>query len=467
MAEKALSISPSRSQFYEFQLRECVHELYLSQEVSDIKFVFVRKETALVHQTTDQTIDPTIDPTNDTTTEIIDTIPAHKAILVSGSKVFRAMFNESWKEKNQVEIVDASCVAFKEFLQCFYLNSVSFTMENISQVMYLASKYIVDGFLTICSRFLIDNMTLDDVHWCYELAILYEQSDLRQLCESFILRNAEIVYTAPDFLDFDRISLAEMLKLNHNFKETMIFKNCMNWAKNACKENDLDENNIDNLRTQLGNCLYLIRFNSMTLDELNQCVKQYAGLLRNDEYADAVQCINVKGYKSKMFNQRLRFNWDSKKVLAYRPNHSTQVKYLQNVETLKISTNKRILLGAINVCQMYSYQHGAFICSDVPINIACFAQGITSIEQVIFSGSMKFDDQMDAFIQFPEPILIEPNDICTISLVFNDSHANCTLLNCFKQCEEITLANDLKIRLYNDCDIHLISCLKFNDLQIQ
>lgn len=34
-------------------------------------------------------------------------IPAHKNLLVAASDVFEVMFNGTWKEKNEVEIVDA------------------------------------------------------------------------------------------------------------------------------------------------------------------------------------------------------------------------------------------------------------------------------------------------------------------------------------------------------------------------
>lgn len=61
----------------------------------------------------------------------IERIPAHKVLLAARSDVFHRMFYGELKEKSDVTIVDASASAFKEFLQCFYMNKVQLTICSV------------------------------------------------------------------------------------------------------------------------------------------------------------------------------------------------------------------------------------------------------------------------------------------------------------------------------------------------
>ncbi|XP_031638110.1 BTB/POZ domain-containing protein 3-like, partial [Contarinia nasturtii] len=114
-------------------------KFYLSKEFADVQIVFV---------------------VND---EELGRVPSHKIILAAHSDVFHTMFNESWKEKNEVKIVDADVANFKEFLRFFYFGTVNLTIENVDAIMNLSNKYNVTECKNLCRKFLKATMTSDNM----------------------------------------------------------------------------------------------------------------------------------------------------------------------------------------------------------------------------------------------------------------------------------------------------------------
>lgn len=116
-------------------------------------------------------------------------IPANKAVLAASSSVFGALFNDRPREMSNMKIIDASPVEFKEFLQFFYGQNISLTMENIAVVLMLIDKYRVGGCLDVCVRFLKESLTVDNVFWCLHLAINFNLDDLKTHCYCLIQWN--------------------------------------------------------------------------------------------------------------------------------------------------------------------------------------------------------------------------------------------------------------------------------------
>lgn len=108
-------------------------------------------------------------------------IPAKKANLIATSPIFSIMFN-GLTILNEVEIVNASPAAFKEFLQLFDGNDTDLTMENISIVLMLIDYYKAISYHSKCVRFLMDNLKVDDILWGFHLAIKFNIDDLKSHC---------------------------------------------------------------------------------------------------------------------------------------------------------------------------------------------------------------------------------------------------------------------------------------------
>lgn len=158
-------------------------------------------------------------------------IPAHKCHLVVISNVFNAMFSGSWKEKDDVEIVDASLPAFKEFLQFFYCDEVEITMENVEEILHLGQKYLVRACVNACTLVLMKNLTYENVCFVYSLSILTDLKDLKKLCEAKIGLNPMDIFKTRGFLECDRQVLSNILRLELlSCSEMVKFKACMEWV---------------------------------------------------------------------------------------------------------------------------------------------------------------------------------------------------------------------------------------------
>lgn len=98
-------------------------------------------------------------------------VSAHKLILATASLVFYKMFYGLMEDYQYVNISDATCDGFKEFLQFFYLKKVTITMEHIEEFMVLAKKYQMFECKNICAHYMECKLTLENVCWGYQLAI--------------------------------------------------------------------------------------------------------------------------------------------------------------------------------------------------------------------------------------------------------------------------------------------------------
>lgn len=227
-------------------------------------------------------------------------IPAHKCYLVAASDVFEKMFNGSWKEKNEVNIVDASAAAFEEFLQFFYLKQVLLSSKCIADVMNLGKKYNINECFEVCVKFLKDELHSYNVCRAYNLAILYDQLDLKECCETFIHSNAKVVLKSINFLKSKQIVLEHILQMDRlTCSEVELFDAYMYWVKFSSINNVLTKKMVTK---HLGGLFYKFRFGSMLFSEFASLVSKYSKLFSRDEYSEIIQLIADKKYQSNSFN---------------------------------------------------------------------------------------------------------------------------------------------------------------------
>lgn len=248
---------------------------YLNADQADVHFIIKLKDKTVVE------------------------VPAHLNVLTTGSDVFKKMFNESWKEKSEVVIVDATASAFKEFLQFFYLDKIELTMQNIAEVMNLGEKYNIGGCSTVCANFLEANLTVENVCAAYGLAILFEQKDLHEACEYKIVAMTPDIVKTPGFIDSKSNVLAHILKLVClNCSEVDLFEAYMDWVKAAAKSDTLTEEAV---HTHLGEAFFNFRFGAMSIETFAKLMPEYKQVFTKDEYADIIQMIGNKDFQSNIF----------------------------------------------------------------------------------------------------------------------------------------------------------------------
>lgn len=226
-------------------------------------------------------------------------IHAHRCILAALSPRYKAQFYGAMAEKDVIRVNDVPAAAFDEFLQFFYMDEVKLTLENIEDVLDLASQSLVDELVAECANFLQDSIGLDKLLWCYRLASRYDVESLKIFCLMHMKANIQAVLKTPEFLSCDRDMLYHILSLK--FKKCSqidIFNGCIAWAQTQCEIHGWDATNTAK-RLALGDALFKIRFHSMTAQEFAVIGRDYEGLLTTQESIKIFQSILLNDEKSK------------------------------------------------------------------------------------------------------------------------------------------------------------------------
>ncbi|XP_055317531.1 BTB/POZ domain-containing protein 3-like [Sitodiplosis mosellana] len=376
-------------------------KLYLSETMADFHFLF---------------------ETNDGEYE---RVPAHRNFLIAASDVFEAMFNGSWEEMNEVEIVDSPVAAFKEFLQFFYLGRVKITAANVAKVMYLANKYNLADGLNMCSQFLMNVLTDDNACWCYDLANLFQQQELKKYCETVFTINTKAVLKSTSFLECDREVLGHIIKIDSlNCSEVDIFGACMSWVEAVSKQAILTKELIG---THLGDVFHYLCFGSMVNAELAAIVPTYGNLFSIDEYKDIIQMMASPGFQPTIFkaNRRKPFEgiqWDEEATLECDrlKTESRNVRSVGHRIKTTFSTNKPILLGGFRCCSLWYNDYGSDVgLSDIDsteMKIVEVAPKTDAANGVVLYNEIRSDCYLDEQITLPMPRLIRPGFMYEIQL---------------------------------------------------
>ncbi|XP_055317744.1 uncharacterized protein LOC129576547 [Sitodiplosis mosellana] len=208
---------------------EGIAELYLNSDLANIKFEFNKDDNA-------------------------EFVPAHKSILAIASPVF-----------------------------------LTLTLEHIEEVALLADKYDAPESVNKCATFIVNQLQMDNIILGYQLAITLRHETLKDHCEKYIRLFTKDSFKSQTFLNCAQFVLKHILQMDDlQCDETDVFDACVAWARHNCKEKGLDENEMENLRKQLGDCFYLIR---IPADKLT--VKLHPNT-DNEKYF-AVSMANFKG----------------------------------------------------------------------------------------------------------------------------------------------------------------------------
>ena len=140
------------------------------------------------------------------------------------------------------------------------------------QIMYAAKKYIVTNLARKCSKFLEENLSADTAPQLLEQSIVFDERDLKDKVLTTIVDEAPAVLSSEDFTKLSKEALHEVLQLNLKITSEMeVFKACIKWAENKCQQLQKTMDGA-NLREVLGDNLCLIRFPTMTIDDINDIV---------------------------------------------------------------------------------------------------------------------------------------------------------------------------------------------------
>ncbi|XP_048245784.1 BTB/POZ domain-containing protein 6-like [Haliotis rufescens] len=194
-----------------------------------------------------------------------ETIQAHKFILVSRSCVFHAMFCGSIPETGQVLISDIQTDNFKTFLRFLYTGEVTLTPNTVLGLMYAARKYNITRLEKRCERFCLESLSPTNACLFLQQADLFDKEDLKESALEVIKSNAEVSVASEGFRELSKDCLKLILKTGDmRVDEICIFRSVMSWAEAECRRQGR-EIAPEEKREVLGECLFLIRFASISM----------------------------------------------------------------------------------------------------------------------------------------------------------------------------------------------------------
>lgn len=373
--------------------------LYLSHNSADVYFVFKSENGE------------------------IERIPAHKYVLIAVSDVYEVMFNGTWTEKNKVDISNISAEAFREFLQFFYLRRIKLTEENVAAVMDLGNMYNVDHCLLTCVQFVKNIINFDNVCWCYELAILYDQTGLKKMCESMIGLKTTDVLKSSCFLESGRRVIAGILKLKWlTCTELELFDALIAWILASSGQNVLTKTLVEEKYRDLFEDICI---GSITEQQLDAFFKNYRMLLPNDEVPGFSNMF--KFYFASIFNSKrvCRFGTDPWRCASatntvcdrFISRGDLQIPYeIKNVEVTHFSTTHPLLIKSIDLVSIH-YEYSYEKTNNVATYVQIIEDAAHKQNTILFVSKCKYlKYRTYSSVVLPEPIFVKPGFLYRIEL---------------------------------------------------
>ncbi|KAL7730550.1 hypothetical protein ACLKA6_000546 [Drosophila palustris] len=343
----------------------------------------------------------------------IQTIPAHKYILATGSSVFYAMFYGGLAEnKEEIKVPDVEPTAFLTLLRYLYCDEIKLEPEHILATLYAAKKYIVPHLARACVNYLEVKLTAKNACLLLSQSRLFEEPELMQRCWEVIDAQAEMAVKSEDFVDIDLKTFESILSRETlNCKEIHLFEAALNWAINACEKMSIDETS-QNKRRVLGQALHMIRIPTMTLEEFANGVAQ-TGILTSQETIDMFLHFTAKEKPNLSFPTRSRAGLKTQvchrfQSCAYRSN---QWRYRGRCDSIQFSVDRRIFIVGFG---LYGSSTGAAN-YNVKIELKRLGRTLAENDTKFFS-----DGSSNTFhVFFENPIQIEPECYYTASVILD------------------------------------------------
>ena len=163
------------------------------------------------------------------------------------------------------------------YFSYIYSEEAKLTEANVSEVMYLGRKYMLDGLLQECLSFLDRYMSTDNVCAILNEAIKFQEEAIIDTTLKFIQNNVQEVLNAKGFHDLSQQALEMFLKQERSIDECRVLEIVLKWAKKR-----LETEQKHNLRDVLGNCIYHIKYANLTVDQF-ACYLGNSSMLTEEE----------------------------------------------------------------------------------------------------------------------------------------------------------------------------------------
>eukprot|EP00794_Sanderia_malayensis_P019817 gene19817-21756_t len=223
---------------------------------------------------------------------------AHRIILSARCEYFRALLYGGLKETTncdeEIPLHDTPAKSFRRLLEYIYTGMVSLKSmdeKDVIDLLVLANRYsllTLESAITGYLREIINVLNVTDI---YDVASLFDVSDLEMACLTFMDHNASEIVVAEGFARLSKTAaLALTSRKSFCAPEILIFKGVRNWIK---------ENGTEGTAELLSS----VRLPLIDIQELLHSVRE-SKLYSSDKILDAVQAkteCNINDMPSRGF----------------------------------------------------------------------------------------------------------------------------------------------------------------------
>ncbi|PQQ02332.1 hypothetical protein Pyn_24398 [Prunus yedoensis var. nudiflora] len=130
-------------------------------------------------------------------------VPAHKAVLVSRSPVFRAMLENEMEESlsGTIKIGDVSYDALHAFVNYLYIAEVCLDEDMACDLLILAEKYQVQHLKDYCEKFLVSKLNWDNSVMNYTFAHQHNAKHIIDAALTLITDNMDKLTTREEYVE--------------------------------------------------------------------------------------------------------------------------------------------------------------------------------------------------------------------------------------------------------------------------
>ncbi|XP_063410022.1 BTB/POZ domain-containing protein 3-like [Mytilus trossulus] len=272
-------------------------------------------------------------------------IKAHRYMLCSRSQVFHTMFQGSMPDDINVPDLDEN--TFDLVLKYIYSDEIEITWENLSDVLYAADKYMLSRVKQKCSDLLKTTAHSSDAVVALSIAAQFHLEGLQRESLQFIENNTSACLASVHANNLSKECVEIIIQSDYlTCTETDICKFFLTWT-DKCIETAHLERNPENLRSVVGNLLYLVRFPLVDKKYFSQFVS-HTGILTLPEIVNVFR--SHYGEKSDLFVEKTRVPL-SKRVTHTFTRHATRRHgwTARGVDALSIESDKNIRINEVTI----------------------------------------------------------------------------------------------------------------------
>lgn len=137
----------------------------------------------------------------------------HKIVLSSCSEVFRTMLSSEWCNVDHLTL-EENCQmeeVFAQFFEFLYTWKITFNEENITPLLMLADKYMVEGLIRLGITYMIENLSQENVVPWYKFSLQFNIDALYKKCVTFLGTNFDVFFANRELVKLEVSELMPIL----------------------------------------------------------------------------------------------------------------------------------------------------------------------------------------------------------------------------------------------------------------